>query len=875
MKISQRGVATLMTICAAFGTSGFLPAAYAQYSDPEYLTRGREMLLDGNVEGALDQLTAIQTDGTRLDDNQRRAWLWLMAKSIYEEGEPNSMATAIRTLRDFLSEYPASAQSIEARALLGDCYFFSHDFPQALTEYSALDLKGLDSTASALYTYRKALSLIECGHGAEARLLLEEISRRSEYRQAATYYTAYLDYVDGHFDKALRGFESIAGAPSAGPKGTRRRTAYVSDGIEPGYYICQIYFDKGEWREAIEAGEKLMARRPVEALLPETRRAVGVSWFKLGDMHMAASYLEDYVAGRGDNAADDAVYALACALYSQGDSDQSAPLFSRLTDRNNDLAQSALLYLGQIAAAEGNASSAAMNFERAYRMSYNREVSAAALYDYVAARTRGGNIPFDSSVELLEQFSRSYPDSEFAPRVDTRLAEAYYNQGDYTKALQYIRRVKRPDAESRAVLARVLYACGCQAVGEKDWRRGAALLRECTDISGIDPALEAQARIWLGDALYHLDDYAGAERAYSAALRSGKAGAAAPIAEYDLAYALLMQKKYGEALKRFAKTADSKASLPGDIRTDARLREADCLYYTRRWSDASALYTSLQKEGVAPDYCAYRLAQLYGVGGDARRKIRTLEETIGKYPESPWQQAILRELGETYTAEGMSAKAGEAYGKIARLDGASETAAADYLTSAEQYEKSGDTAAALEAYEALEALGIQDYAPEAAAGIMRCADNPERQLEYARKVRAMGGLDAATVEEAAYIEGHRLLESRHEADRLSGEKTLRALAANPQTQAGAKAAVNLAEYLLRKGTPAALEEATDLLEDFTSSGSGQQYWMARGFIALSDAYARAGRRQLAREYLESLKQNYPGRELDIHNMIDRKLKALK
>ena len=51
--------------------------------------------------------------------------------------------------------------------------------------------------------------------------------------------------------------------------------------------------------------------------------------------------------------------------------------------------------------------------------------------------------------------------------------------------------------------------------------------------------------------------------------------------------------------------------------------------------------------------------------------------------------------------------------------------------------------------------------------------------------------------------------------------------------------------------------------------------MARGFIALSDAYARAGRRQLAREYLESLKQNYPGRELDIHNMIDRKLKALK
>lgn len=51
--------------------------------------------------------------------------------------------------------------------------------------------------------------------------------------------------------------------------------------------------------------------------------------------------------------------------------------------------------------------------------------------------------------------------------------------------------------------------------------------------------------------------------------------------------------------------------------------------------------------------------------------------------------------------------------------------------------------------------------------------------------------------------------------------------------------------------------------------------MARGFILLSDVYARQGKTFEAREYLNALRANYPGTESDIFDMIDTRLANLK
>ena len=78
--------------------------------------------------------------------------------------------------------------------------------------------------------------------------------------------------------------------------------------------------------------------------------------------------------------------------------------------------------------------------------------------------------------------------------------------------------------------------------------------------------------------------------------------------------------------------------------------------------------------------------------------------------------------------------------------------------------------------------------------------------------------------------------------------------------------------LMAGGQPAKAEK---VLAAFTDAGTPHQYWLARGFIALADSYHAQKKTYLGIEYLKSLQENYPGDDLDIHDMIAQRLKAWK
>ena len=85
----------------------------------------------------------------------------------------------------------------------------------------------------------------------------------------------------------------------------------------------------------------------------------------------------------------------------------------------------------------------------------------------------------------------------------------------------------------------------------------------------------------------------------------------------------------------------------------------------------------------------------------------------------------------------------------------------------------------------------------------------------------------------------------------------------------AKAAVLMSNSLLKRGET---ERAHKMIDDFINSNPSQQYWLARGFIVLSDILRAEGDDFEADQYLQSLRTNYPGNEADITRMIDERLK---
>lgn len=993
-------------------TGGSLSSAQVS-SDPSrfssqaegYLERARIMLDAGNYAGVIDQLKILQTRNTDLSllscltPAAREEYIYMLAEALYQRGDEE----CVTMLRNFIREFPASPLALQARLSIADFYFFKHDWQQALESYDEVDFDRLNRTQLPLYSYRKALTLIKTGSYDSALPLLRRIASIQEYKNAARFYQAYIDFEKGDYEEAYSGFSGVKGAV---------------DGLRPEYYLAQIDFLRKNYRKVIGQASVLTGKDCVEELMPETNRILGLSYFKEGDYRNARKYLSAYIKSIPETAAPDAVYSLGVADYEEGEYSDAAERFRTLTSLNSELGQSAWLYLGQCDLKTGNTDAAAMAFEKAAALNYDPKVTETAVYNYAAALTRGGKIPFSSSSMLMEKFIRDYPDSEYVPKVEEYLATAYYNDRNYAKALNSINAISRPSAKVLAAKQKILYELGMECVSNGNYKDGADYLRQSIALASHDRAIAAQAQLWLGDALYTRADFKGAKAAYTAAAKQIPPSANRSLALYNLAYTDYMLDNYKVAAQEFADALAALPSLPGSLINDATIRRADCLYYTGNYAAAKNLYAQAVSDNAADaDYAFYRHAVMMGLDNDTKGKIRNLSEMHSRYPQSRWLPAAMLEkaltyesLGQTDNAnstfrdlsqkypdatqarrallnlaisdmkKGMTAEAEDEYKDIIRrwpsseeaslanedlkkyyastgqlreyqlflssvkgatqlnademeqltFDGAEiaysensnnisllenyvkEYPSGKYIAQAmldiayslkkqKKYEQAEQYLSrliaerphapqtpeallmkaeileynldrnkdALLAYRQLEKLSPDDFGPDAAAGIMRTTTDLNEKLIYARKTRLSGGLSAELTEEASLIEAETLLKLNRGAEAV---EILSRLAESPSSEPGAKAAVVLARYYLDTRQYKAAER-TALA--FTDAGTPHEFQLAQGYIALADAYHAQGQTGIAKEYLQALKQNYPGKEPEIFNAISSRLNTWK
>ena len=644
-----KGILLALAITAGIGASAQVSASSERFSPlaEGYLERARTMLTAGNYSGVIDQLKMLSTKGVSLSEAQEEEYVHMLAQACYERGD----AECVSLLRGFVSDYPASTLAPEARRTIGDYYFFHHQWSEALAEYDNLDFGRLNREDFALYTYRRGLTQIKTGHYTEARDSFHKLDGNSRYRNAYIFYTAYLDYIDGKFDDAYDGFSRVR----SGEKG-----------LEAAYYLTQIDYTRGKFEEVAQRGSSLISSLPDKELAPELNRVTGLSYFKLGDYTKARGYLDTYASLSTGALAPDAVYALGVIDYNNGDYTAAAERFSGLTELNNDLAQSAWLYLGQCDVQTGNNDGAAIAFEKAARMDYDRDVSEVALYNYVAALTRGGSAPFASSVDMLEGFIKLYPDSEYTPKVEEYLATAYYNERNYSKALANIEKIRHPSKGVLGAKQKILYELGIESMTNGHPDKAASYLKRSLELASYDRSLASQTQLWLGDAEYSLGNYSKATAAYNSFLKSEKNGANRTLALYNLAYSEYQQEKYSAAASTFAKAVAARPALPAALKSDAVLRMADCQYYTGNYRAARDNYATAKAESTSDaDYASYRHAVMLGLGGDIKNKIKELSEIETLYPQSRWMPNVLLEKALTYEALDQNSKAADVFNRLA------------------------------------------------------------------------------------------------------------------------------------------------------------------------------------------------------------------
>ena len=119
--------------------------------------------------------------------------------------------------------------------------------------------------------------------------------------------------------------------------------------------------------------------------------------------------------------------------------------------------------------------------------------------------------------------------------------------------------------------------------------------------------------------------------------------------------------------------------------------------------------------------------------------------------------------------------------------------------------------------------------------------------------------------EARYLRG-KSLQQVNETDKAMED--FQSLAQDTRSVYGAEAQFILADTYYRWKS---YDRAESQVKSFMQKGTPHQYWLARALIVLSDTYKAKGDDFQARQYIESLKNNYKGTETDIQQMINERL----
>lgn len=777
-------------------------------------------------------------------------------KKAYYFQEPQTLDMLLR----FIHQYPTSAYAAECRLLIANWYFFSKEYPLALKYYSDISENAFSGNTREEMLYRKAYAELKTGFYDESKILFGLLRNSKTYGDSALFYMAYIDYVNGRYNEAYDQFKKI----QSGSKYN-----------EAEYYINQIDYRNGEYRKVANTSERLLSggKTIPDELKGETLRVGGLSYFKLGDKLTAEKLLSQYMEQAGNGAEIGALYALASIYYDQGEYMKALPLFTVVTEYPGELSQSSWLYIGQIYLEQGDANAATLAFDKAANKSWNPMVAETAAYNLAVTSASGMGLPFSDAAAAMESFIDTYPRSPYSPLLSSYLANAYYGRRDYENALRHLDKMANPDESSKEMRQKILYHLGVEDLKQGRTDLAIKRLSEASATSFPNKEVATQAALWLGDAFYTKNNFSEASKAYEKAISTGLLGENVALAQYNLGYSLLKQKKYSQAAKAFEK-ALALEKLSSTQTTDARLRYADCLYYTGHYSEALSIFRDVKLEG-GPEavFAQIREADILGRNGKVEEKILILEKLIDNPNASIWNSVVLSRLADAYSEQGNDRKAAELYSRILEESDRDSDNSQTYYSlaaNAENLYKAGDYKAAYDVYKHLEKSGMSSFYPMAVTGIMQTSSDNSEIAEYAAKVAALPGLSPEERNEALLLgaEAALTLGGQRKQNAIS---TLYTLARSSDRNSGARAAVDLGEELLKQGDYSAAE---DILLYLVDTGSDDNYWLARGYIALADVYIAQDKDYLAKLYLETLRNNYPGTEKDINRMITSRLKTL-
>ena len=603
-------------------------------------------------------------------------------------------------------------------------------------------------------------------------------------------------------------------------------------------YLVEVYLNTRNYDVALQSINRI--KQPDAQILTAKQRILfqmGTQSFANGAFTEACQYFDRSLELGGYNP-----QTRADALYWRGES------YYRLNDLTL-AAQSLKQYLQQTRQRD-NRMYALAHYTLGYIDFHKKNYAAAATY-------------FSKYIELAHK-----EDEEVTADTYNRLADCYLKERNFDEAKHYYSLAEQSNSNAGAyAFYQMAFLSGLQ----KDYSGKITLLNR---MLGKYPAStyapdalyeKGRAYVQMNNAGQAITSYEELMQKYPESPLSRRAAAEVGLLYYQsgnyekaiAAYKAVISKYPGSEEARTA-MADLKtiyvdmnrvdefaalaSAMPGHIRFDVSEQDslsyiaAEKIYMRGRLEEAKSSFNRYLQGYPEGAFLLNAHYYLCVIGKEQKKPEEILihSEELMKYPDNPYSEEAL------------------------------------WMRAEVQY-NNRDFNGALQSYTLLKDKATQtDRRVSAKTGMLRSAymlKNDAETIEAATLLLQETRLTPELSNEAHYYRAKAYQNQKQTAEAMGD---WRALAKDTRNLYGAEAKYQVANQLFLWGHYDAAEKE---LLDYIDQSTPHIYWLARGFVLLSDVYMAKGQNEDARQYLLSLQQNYPAND-DIPVMIRVRLEKL-
>lgn len=479
-----------------------------------------------------------------------------------------------------------------------------------------------------------------------------------------------------------------------------------------------------------------------------------------------------------------------------------------------------------------------------------------------------GQKKYNESLTWFQRYVNEEKNTASSTYADAlnRIGDAYFSNRNFAKADEFYGKAMQTSYNGDYALFQSAYMSGINKNYQQKISKLEQLLSSYPNSEFGDDALYEMGRSYV-----MLENNAKTIETYKRLITSYPNSNLAPKAELETGMVYFNQNDYNNAVPSFKKVI---AEYPASEEAETALESLESIYVNTNNVDeylnyAKSLGKNVESGTMArADSIMFVAAEKQYINGNSAEAISSLSNYLSKYcPGGKFCTLAQYYLADSYYTSDDKTKALEEYVKILNTRGNPYVEEAA-MRAAEISFDNKDYSASMNYFKRLELVAQSTENKNIARlGVLRTSyflNNSSETVKIAGEIINDPKSSAAMRTEAllnrakAYIQQNKLNDA---------VKDLTAINIDTRTAIGAEAKFLLADTYFKLNR---LTDAEKEVLDFAKKGTSHQYYLARGFIVLSDVYIQKGDDFQAKQYLLSLQKNYTAKD-DVQEMIVERL----